>query len=231
MEREICYPLKNENCEEILWDCSALLYSSRRLKYLGKGTDSIVFEIDGLALKVSRTDRMRIAHREADILRYIYWNSREKIAPKVLSNTKYCILMEKIDGEEIEEAAEILPPNQLRIRIENLLMAAFMLDSLGVKHGELARAGKHVLFMKERPIFIDFGSASITNRAHNLPQLLSQLVFSRNKVAEAIKKKLGLRREDESKLLELARIYKKEESTISGKMSIVREMIKLIVNS
>ncbi|MEM0179131.1 MAG: hypothetical protein QW326_04175 [Fervidicoccaceae archaeon] len=193
----------------LTWDCSVLLMEKRELEFLSKGTDSAIFLFqDDLVLKISRTDRMLRADREANILRLISWKSKKRIAPRAFANTRYCILMERISGNIVKEIVDKDEPKLLSRKLINLIEAAVELDNIGIAHGELSRVGEHVIFVEETPIFIDFGRASVSRSASNLTQVLSQLFFSKNIISSTLKEKLGLSEKDIGELLEIAKSYK-----------------------
>ncbi len=198
-------------CELVIWDCSAIIPVSSELTFFNKGTDSVVYLLSNFIVKVSRTDRMRPVNREADILRIIHWKSKNKIVPRVLANTRYCLLMERVTGETLKKIAENSTPFELKKKIINLLIAARELDSMGIAHRELARPGEHVIFVGEKPLFLDFGSATLTEKANNLTQIFSQVFLSYSEVSITIRKKLGISEDNKQRFVELLRLYKKEK--------------------
>lgn len=224
----LCYPYIKEKCKVISWDCAILIPPGAELSFLSKGTDSVVYLLSGFVLKASRTDRMIPMNREADILRVIRWRSTYKIAPKVFANTKYCLLMERVQGDDLLRLAEKSERNELKKRVISILAAARELDRIGINHGELARPGKHVLFAGESPVFIDFGSATITTNASNLTQISSQLFFSHSTVSSLINRKLGINEAFRQELIELLRLYKKRTYEPSSREEVFKEILEKI---
>jgi|GEM_PF-2829489 putative serine/threonine protein kinase len=152
---------------------------------------------------------MMEVYREAMSLRLIGWRSRLKIVPKVYSNTRYCILMERIQGKTLYEVAKESTPIELKRKIISLIEAAIELDSIGIIHGELTRVGDHIIFENgERPIFIDFGSSKIISTSSNIAQVCSQLFFSNNAVSVLIREKLNMTGVKKDRVLNILRKYK-----------------------
>ncbi len=146
---------------------------------LGKGYSSIVTlciqDNEVRVLKIRRLDsRRRGLEFEAVILEYL---EPYELSPKIYSWSKDYIVMEYVDGIPLPIYIEnmIGEIDHLRRVLRKLLVKAFLLDGLGVDHGELNRPGSHVMVVGDDIVFLDFESASVSRRPRNLTSLASYL--------------------------------------------------------
>ena len=156
---------------------------------LGKGYSAIVSICihDGVPriLKVRRLDsRRKGLEAEAVFLEYL---EPFELSPKIYSWSKDFIIMEYIDGSPLPIFIEnnLDKIDHVRQVLRKLLIKAFILDSLGVDHGELNRPGSHVMVTGKDIIFLDFESASASRKPRNLTSLASYL-FLRSRFKEKI---------------------------------------------
>ncbi|MEM2875677.1 MAG: RIO1 family regulatory kinase/ATPase, partial [Candidatus Bathyarchaeia archaeon] len=220
----ICYPkLDHEEFKKRLVELKELgvygievrgcpLVSGFRV--LGKGCVGIVVsaltETGKTALKIRRLDADRInLLREVEMLKIA--NSVD-VGPKLISATKNFILMELIDGVLIHEWLKARSKTKKAVRnvLTNLLEQCFRLDSVGLDHGELSDARKHVIIDgKGHPVIIDFESASNSRRPSNLTSICSFL-FLGGFTAKFLSGKLeGF---DRDKLINSLKTYKAEQN-------------------
>ena len=178
---------------------------------LGKGCVGIVVivHMDGekAALKIRRVDadRTEMQH-EAEMLEKA--NSVD-VGPKLLRVSKNFLLMQYIDGvlfpvwlEECGEKA------QVRKVLRDVLRQCWRLDKIGLDHGELSHAPKHVIINQSgRPFIVDFESASINRKPSNVTSIC-QFLFISGGVAVKVVEKLGKR--DKETIIESLRKYKKD---------------------
>lgn len=179
------------------------------LNVLGKGCVGIVLiayvDKNTAALKVRRldADRSRMRH-EAEMLEKA---NSVKVGPKLLGYTSNLLLMEFIDG--------CLLPGWLRKRVgkarvkkvlREVLEQCWLLDSIGLDHGELSHAPRHIIIDREdRPFIVDFETASVNRTPANVTSMCQFLFISgiAGKVAEKIGEK------DKEAIIEALRFYKK----------------------
>jgi putative serine/threonine protein kinase len=164
---------------------------------LGKGYVGIVVLArtgSGLAaLKIRRTDSGRAGMRhEAEILQKV--NSVD-VGPKLLGYSEDCVLMEFVDGTPfpnwIKDIGETKHA-QLKARkvVKEILEQCWRLDEIGVDHGELSKAPKHIIVRDDREVCIlDFETASVQRKVSNVTSVCNYL-FMRGTAAETIRKKL-----------------------------------------
>jgi putative serine/threonine protein kinase len=182
---------------------------------LGKGCVGIVVlthtEFDKVALKIRRTDADRTGMmHEAKLLRIA--NSVD-VGPKLLGFTRNLLMLEFIDGISLSRWIETLqegdePRIKVRKVLTHILRQCCRLDEIGLDHGELSRAPKHIVIDAENaPYLLDFETASTNRKVSNVTSVCHYL-FMRSKPAELIADRIGkINRED---LLMTLRMYKEE---------------------
>jgi len=196
----------------------ALCFSGSKLvadfPVLGKGYVGIVTLAllkDGrrVALKISRTDSEpgRLIH-EARMLQKA---NTVGVGPKLLGYTTDLLMMEYIEGSLFPKWIKELGDDEgstLRLRhvLRDILEQCWRLDSVGLDHGELSRADKHIIVDdQDKAHILDFETASDRRRVTNVTSI-SQYLFIRSGVSEVIMRKIG--RIDEEKLIQSLRAYK-----------------------
>ena len=176
---------------------------------LGKGCVGIVLiayvDKKKAALKVRRLDADRSMMRhEAEMLEKA--NSL-KVGPKLLGYTSNMLLMQFVDG--------FLLPVWLRKRVgkvrvkkvlREVLEQCWLLDSIGLDHGELSHGPKHIIIdSADRPFIVDFENASV-NRAPANVTSICQFLFISGVAAEVVEK---IGRKNKELIIEALRFYKK----------------------
>jgi len=176
---------------------------------LGKGCVGIVLiayvDKKKAALKVRRLDADRSMMRhEAEMLEKA--NSL-KVGPKLLGYTSNMLLMQFVDG--------FLLPVWLRKRVgkvrvkkvlREVLEQCWLLDSIGLDHGELSHGPKHIIIdSADRPFIVDFETASVNRVPANVTSICQFLFISG--VAAEVVEKIG--RKNKELIIEALRFYKK----------------------
>ena len=183
---------------------------------LGKGCVGIVVvaltDQGKAALKVRRVDADRAGmQREAEMLRRA---NAVGVGPRLLGTTENFLLMEFVEGTLLPQWVEMLKGRGTRSRIREVLREVleqcWRLDELGLDHGELSRAPKHVIVdSSDNPCLVDFETASLHRRVSNVTSIC-QYFFIGSQAAKTIKKKLGeINRED---LIKTLRTYKQQRT-------------------
>ena len=181
---------------------------------LGKGCVGIVVAAyleDGekVALKIRRVDADRADMRhEAEMLKKA---NSAGVGPKLLGFTDNFLLMQYIDGKLLPEWLDKTKSQSLTKKIlRNLLQQCFKLDQIGLDHGELSNAAKHLIIsFKNEPYILDFETASDKRKPANLTSL-AQYIFVRKPIGEKIAKIIG--EIDRQKLIATLRSYKREKT-------------------
>jgi len=184
-----------------------------KYRVLGKGCVGIVVSAlttEGrVALKIRRLDADRTdLIREAELLRKA---NSVGVGPRLFSATKNFILMELVDGLSLYDwLMETEDKRALVEVIVDLLEQCFKLDSINLDHGELSNARKHVIVTpRNKPVILDFESASDRRRPSNLTSICSFL-FLRRSMRSLLATKLG--EVDRTELISSLKAYKAKPS-------------------
>ena len=181
---------------------------------LGKGCVGIVVAAHlengrKVALKIRRVDADRASMRhEAEMLKKA---NSVGVGPKLLDFTENFLLMQYIDGKLLPEWLNETENQSLVKKIlRNLLQQCFKLDQIGLDHGELSNASKHLIIdSKNKPYILDFETASDRRKPANLTSL-AQYLFIRKPISEKIVNIIG--EIDRQRLVDALRKYKREKT-------------------
>ena len=165
------------------------------LPILGKGNVGIVvvaYRRGGpWALKIRRldADRDSLVH-EADLLKLA---NSVGVGPRLISVSRNFLLMEYIKGRYFLEWLRSMEGGDALVRkvLKGFLKQCRALDKIGLDHGELSRAHRHILVDGlSRPWIVDFETASFTRRVSNVTSLC-QYFFISSEAAHFLKQRLG----------------------------------------
>jgi putative serine/threonine protein kinase len=159
-----------------------------------------------VALKIRRMDSSRKNMiNEAKLLKTA---NKINVGPKFIKNSKNFLIMEYIEGEKIIDWAKKSETKSGEICsvLNNILRECYLLDSIGLDHGELSTIDKHVIIGKNKNTIIDFESSS-TNRKPSNVTGATQAIMIGTGLAKIIQKKIKL--PTKSKIINLTRKYKK----------------------
>ena len=177
---------------------------------LGKGYVGMVVlakkDNNIVALKIRRVDSPRKnMTNEAKLLKTA---NKIDIGPKFIKNSKNFLIMEYIEGEKIIDWAKKLEKKSGEICsvLNNILRECYLLDSIGLDHGELSTIDKHVIIGKNKNTIIDFESSSTDRKPSNVTSA-TQAILIGTGLAKIIQKKVKL--PTKSKIISLTREYKK----------------------
>ncbi|MCD6488699.1 MAG: hypothetical protein J7K21_05695 [Desulfurococcales archaeon] len=155
-----------------------------KINILGKGFSSIAVLVlqnnRQRVLKIRRIDsRRKTLEYEAILLEYLRPYS---IAPRPYSWSRNYIVMDYIDGSPLDLVIKILLSknelDKIYLILKRVLTKAWLLDIIGIDHGELNRPFNHILVDKNYyPYFIDFESARYKKKRHNLTMVSSYIFF------------------------------------------------------
>ncbi|HIE15243.1 TPA: serine/threonine protein kinase [Candidatus Bathyarchaeota archaeon] len=224
----ICYPqygreeLKKRINEMKNLGIEAVEFCGKRivcnLSVLGKGCVGIVImahtPFGRAALKIRRTDANRKSmHREAEMLKKA--NSVD-VGPKLLGYSENLLLTEFVDGillpewlESIRRDDDITKLTLKKVLLE-IVKQSRRLDSIGLDHGELSKASKHIIVRPDGNVcIVDFESASTFRRASNVTSVC-QFLFIKGQASKRISKILGV--VSRERLISALRTYKKNKS-------------------
>ncbi|MEM2919321.1 MAG: RIO1 family regulatory kinase/ATPase [Candidatus Nitrosocaldus sp.] len=136
-----------------------------------------------VALKMMRSDSGRVSmEREANMLAMA---NNVGIGPNLISYSSNLLAMELIDGmhmveliRELESRNNNYHPIRIRSILNDILEQCFILDSIGLDHGELGNMNRHVM-ISDRTYIIDFESSSTTRRVANVTSAVNYILFGR----------------------------------------------------
>jgi len=151
------------------------------IKVLGKGCVGIVLKglLKGetVALKVLRADANRASLMDEGCLLSLANGCR--VGPKLIATTESVLALEYIDGKYLVKwLAESRTATEVCSVLKELLTQARCLDEIGLDHGELSDAKKHILVdSRGKPCILDFETASRNRRQRNLVSIVGYLFF------------------------------------------------------
>ena len=181
---------------------------------LGKGFVGIVViaHVNGerVAVKIRRSDADR-----ADLLHeasMLFKANSVDVAPKLVTASKNFLLMQLIDGS--------LLPNWLKTNkdastvkqvLGEVLGQCFRLDQVGLDHGELSKAPKHLLVDKTEKVFIvDFETASLERRVANVTSICQYLFAGNSSASKILSEIFG--EKNRMELIDVLKAYKKNRT-------------------
>jgi putative serine/threonine protein kinase len=177
---------------------------------LGKGYVGLVvaarFRGQRVALKIRRVDADRSGlQHEADMLAKA---NTVNVGPKLISVSTNFLLMQLIDGDSLPDWLRIpKKKNDLPIILREVLDQCWRLDNIGLDHGELSHAPKHLIVDKhQNPWIVDFETASVNRKSANVTGVCQFLFTSNGAVARMVAEALGERNQEN--LLDALRAYK-----------------------
>jgi len=184
------------------------------LPVLGKGFVGIVvaayMDAERVAVKIRRTDADR-----ADLLheaRMLSIANTADVAPKFVGAGRNFLVMQLVEGEVLpdwlkknrDEAA-------VKVVLGDVLEQCYRLDKIGLDHGELSKAPKHLLVDKAGKAFIvDFETASVERRVANVTAVCQYLFAGNSDVSGVLAEILG--KMEKFQLLEALKVYKKNRT-------------------
>lgn len=164
---------------------------------LGKGCVGIVVaaHVNGrrVALKIRRVDADRIGmQHEAEMLKKA---NKVGVGPSLIGISENFLLMEFVEGILLPKWIERLKGKGTRNRIRQVLWdvleQCWRLDEIGLDHGELSRAPKHIIIGGDnKAVIVDFETASLQRRVSNVTSIC-QYLFIGSQTAKTILRKLG----------------------------------------
>jgi putative serine/threonine protein kinase len=188
--------------------------SAFNVPVLGKGFVGIVViaHLNGqrAALKIRRIDAGRLGlQHEAQML---FKANLGQVGPKLMGVSKNFLLMQLIDGNLLPDWLEKhKEKDHVRNVLNDILEQCWRLDNVGLDHGELSKAPKHLIVdRRQKPWIVDFETASIERKPANVTSVCQFLFTSGGTVATAVAEMLGERNREE--IVYALRLYKKDRT-------------------
>jgi putative serine/threonine protein kinase len=222
----ICYPVcgtgefsrRHQALEQLSIDSIELVGQNTISKtpVLGKGCVGIVVlayrGVEKVALKIRRTDANRSSMRhEAEMLEKA---NRISVGPCLLDFTEDFLLMEYVEGMLFPKWIKTLRGRNAKRKLSRFLFSvleqAWELDRLGLDHGELSHAPKHLMVKRgDEPCILDFETASVSRHVSNVTSLC-QYLFIGSAAAKVVQEMLSPINVDA--LVDALKIYKKKRN-------------------
>jgi putative serine/threonine protein kinase len=179
------------------------------ISVMGKGCVGIVViarvDDERAALKIRRSDADRSGMKhEAKMLRKA---NSVSVGPKLLGATRDFVLMQLVRGSLLPKWLE-KHHSAVRVRrvLRDILEQCWLLDTVGLDHGELSHAPKHIIIDGKNKVFIvDFETASANRKPANITSVC-QYLFISGALCKALEK---IHRVDREALVAALRIYKR----------------------
>ena len=179
---------------------------------LGKGYVGVVVvaHVDGqkVALKMRRVDadRQNLQH-ESEMLTKA---NAVGVGPKFIKVSKNFLLMQLVDGNLLEDWLETHKEKELTRKVlVDILEQCWRLDEIGLDHGELSKAPKHLLVDKASvPFIVDFETASDKRRVANVTAVCQFLFAGNSSVARIVAETFGER--NMAEIIGALKNYKKD---------------------
>jgi putative serine/threonine protein kinase len=189
--------------------------SAASVPVIGKGYVGIVVIAytkrgERLALKMRRLDGGRDDFfHEANMLQKA---NNINVGPKFVAVTKNFLLSQFIDGKFL---AEWLQTHKEKTAFRNVLLdileQCWRLDEVGLDHGELSKAPRHLLMDKtSKPFIVDFETASIQRKVANVTSVCQYLFVGNGIVPRLVWEVLG--EKDINQIVEVLRSYKRDRN-------------------
>ena len=222
----LCYPkpseaelqtrieeLRNHGVTEVVFEGAASAYGVPAA-LLGKGfVGIVVVAIQSgrrIAVKIRRVDadRVDLLH-EAEMLSKA---NNVNVGPKLLGKSKNFLLMQLINGDLLPAWLKMFSEKAMMQKVlSGVLEQCFRLDEIGLDHGELSKAPKHVIIDKElKPWIVDFETASDKRKPANVTAISHFLFTSAGEVARTVASALGERNKDE--IVKALQKYKEQKT-------------------
>jgi len=134
------------------------------------------------------------------------------VGPKLVASGKNFLLMQLIDGDLLPNWLKNHTERESVKRIlEKALEQCFRLDEVGLDHGELSKAPKHLLVDKAETVFIvDFETSSVERRVSNVTAVCQYLFAGNSSASKILAEVFG--QKDRLGLIDVMRAYKKNRT-------------------
>lgn len=124
------------------------------------------------------------------------------------------IVMEFLEGEQFSEWIMFAGAEEIKKNIPEILRQGFELDQLGIDHGQLSWAPKHIILSKNRASLIDFDRASEKRKARNLTSLAAFLLLNpKSLYSQRICRVYGLGSAELEKIKQAMQKYRQENNS------------------
>jgi len=184
----------------------------QNIRYFTKGKRGYIFvgNINNkkVAIKIKNPKSKAIARIENEI-EFLKILNKKNIGPKLLFSDNNFLAYEFVDGISFQQYLENNNKKSIIKIIKNIFRQLFELDKLKINKEEMSHPQKHILVNnKNRPVLLDFERCRYTAKPGNVTQF-SDFLTSKKVISALKEKKIVI---DKTKIINLARIYKKNQS-------------------
>jgi putative serine/threonine protein kinase len=188
--------------------------SAFNLPILGKGYVGVVVIArrygQRVALKIRRVDadRPNLLHEAAMLTKA----NQAGVGPALVEASQNFLVMQLLEGDLLPIWLETHKDKTLLQQVlGEALEQCWHLDLMGLDHGELSKAPKHVIVdASQQPWILDFETSSDTRKPSNVTAICQYLFMGKGAVARMITETLGER--DRKEVVEALRSYKREKT-------------------
>ncbi len=121
------------------------------------------------------------------------------------------IVMEFLEGDQFSEWIMFAGAEEIKETVPEILRQGFELDQLGIDHGQLSWAPKHIILSKNRASLIDFDRASTARKTRNLTSLVAFLLLNpKSLYSQRICRVYGLGTKEVEKIKQAMQKYRQE---------------------
>ncbi|MBN1358734.1 serine/threonine protein kinase [Candidatus Bathyarchaeota archaeon] len=186
--------------------------SAFNMPVLGKGFVGIVVAAhvggERMALKIRRVDAVRAGlEHEAQMLAKA---NSVQVGPRLIGVSRNFLLMQLVDGYLLPHWLDAHKEKAIVCGVlGEVLEQCWRLDSIGLDHGELSKAPKHIIISKQQePFLVDFETASVDRKPANVTSACQFFFTSYGAVAKSIADVLG--EVNRAEVIAMLRCYKNE---------------------
>jgi len=135
------------------------------------------------------------------------------IGPKIYeyAQEEETLVMEFLEGDQFSDWIMFAGEEEIKKAVPEVLRQGFELDQLGIDHGQLSWAPKHIILTKDKASLIDFDRASTARKARNLTSLVAFLLLNPQSLySQRICRVYGLGNKETEKIKQLMQEYRQE---------------------
>ncbi len=134
------------------------------------------------------------------------------VGPKLVGSSKNFLLMQLIDGDLLPAWLETHKEKTCVSKVlHEILTQCWQLDTIGLAHGELSKAPKHLIVDRnQKPWIVDFETSSDTRKPANVTAVCQFLFNGGGFVARTVAEILGERNRQE--IIGALRVYKNDKT-------------------
>ncbi len=184
----------------------------KNIKYFAKGHRGILFtglcRDNKVVIKAKLSESQAVGRIQNEI-KYLKILNKKKIGPKLLFYNNDYFAYDFIEGDFISDYFEKSTKSNIKKIIEDVFNQLHVMDKLKIDKEEMHHPYKHVIVDKKHKVFlVDFERCHKTKKPKNVTQFCD---YISSRYLSSILKDKDIEI-DKNKMIELAKIYKKNQS-------------------